>query len=141
MANYDNIKEKGNRFSSTYQPTNRGRKKSLFKQLSAQWISNGGRTQLSREDYLNAIAFLIEMTVDELKAINKDTTTPIWVKSVIAALVKDIKTGRITTLNLIFDRLLGKPSAEFDAQVKLRGSIPIRAWVEDRLKQGNETFK
>lgn len=81
------------------------------------------------------------MTVDELKAINKDTTTPIWVKSVIAALVKDIKTGRITTLNLIFDRLLGKPSAEFDAQVKLRGSIPIRAWVEDRLKQGNETFK
>lgn len=48
MPNSKNVIGKGNRFSSTNQPANRGRKKSAYKELLAL-IEQGGGTLLSYE--------------------------------------------------------------------------------------------
>lgn len=80
------------------------------------------------------IAYLMERTTDELTEIHNDPSTPIWVKTIIRAMKEDLSCGRMVTINALFDRVIGKPSAEVDATFNLKGSIPIRAWVEDRLK-------
>ena len=135
MANPENIRGKGNRFSSTNQPPNRGRKKTLFRQMVEKWKKDG-TPKPSKEDYNKMICYLMERTAKEIKEIGEDENTPIWVKSIILAIVKDMKNGRATTINTLFDRILGKPTvgALVDATMNLRGHIPIRAWIEDRLE-------
>lgn len=132
---YEHIKGKGNRFSSTNQPPNRGRKKSLFRSMVEKWDDNE-TPKPSKEDYNKMIGYLMERTSDELAVIASDPDTPIWAKTIIKAMQEDVNIGRITTITALFDRVFGKPSqsAEIDAKMSLKGSIPIRAWVEDRLK-------
>lgn len=97
---------------------------------------NDGTPKPSREDYNKMIGYLMERTDDELAEIASDPDTPVWVKTIIVAMREDMKVGRITTISALFDRVFGKPSqsTEVDAKLSLKGSIPIRAWVEDRLK-------
>lgn len=135
MANPENIRGKGNRFSSTNQPPNRGRKKSLFRQMVEKWKKDG-TPKPSKEDYNKMICYLMERTTDELTEIGENGDTPIWVKTIIGAMREDIINGRMVTINTLFDRIFGKPSvgAQVDATMNLRGHIPIRAWIEDRLE-------
>ena len=135
MAN--NFKGAGTRFSSTYQPENRGRKKSLFRQLVEGWGDDPNTPKPSREDIQKMMLFLMERTAKEIKEIGEDENTPIWVKSIIVAIVEDMKNGRVTTINTLFDRVFGKPSqtAEIDAKLNFRGSIPIRKWIEKNIEK------
>lgn len=135
MANrVANIKDRGVKFSSTYQPANRGRKPSLFRKLVEQW-NGSDEPKPSKADYHNMIAYLMERTTEELTELYNEASTPVWVKTIISAMREDMACGRMVTINALFDRVLGKPSAEVDATFNLRGSVPIRAWVEDRLKK------
>lgn len=135
MPNAKNVIGKGRKFSSTNQPPNRGRKPSLFRSMVEKW-DNDGTPKPSKEDYNKMIGYLMERTSEELTIIASDPGTPIWVSTIIKAMQEDKNVGRITTITALFDRVFGKPSqsAEVDAKLSLKGSIPIRAWVEDRLK-------
>lgn len=118
MPNPKNIAGKGNRFSSTNQPENRGRKPSLYRQLIGR-CEVEGKPIPSREDFYKVVAFLLERTRAELNEINALPDVPIWVQSIIGAIFEDLKNGRITVLNALFDRLFGKATqvAEVKADV------------------------
>lgn len=70
MSNYEYIKGKGNRFSSTNQPAIRGRKPKLY--TVAKNIYN-----ISSEDYRNVFFFLAQKSRKDIEAIAKDDSTPI----------------------------------------------------------------
>lgn len=66
MPNSKNVIGKGNRFSSTNQPANRGRKKSAYKELLAL-IEQGGGTPLSYEEYKKMSSELPNLDEEALK--------------------------------------------------------------------------
>lgn len=138
MAGFDNIKGKGNRFSSTNQPENRGRKPSLYKHIKTL-IGTDAEVELSREDFFKLIQFLLEQPADNLKKIAESRNTPIWIIGMIQAIIKDTRDGRTNTINSLFDRLFGKASQPItgkeEGPIELHGSVNIREWVKDRLQR------
>ena len=133
---YEHIKGKGNRFSSTNQPKKNGRKPSLYTQLKEMAKLEGG-IDLSREDFSKITMLLLSKSLKELQTIAKADDTPIWVVNIIRAIVMDAQTGRISTLDSLLDRLFGKatqPLAQ-DVSVEVKGSIPVSEWVKDRIKK------
>ena len=122
MAQFEKGNKIGNRFSSDNQPKKNGRKPSLYKKLKKQ---TGIRVdhELSKEDYYNVIRFLMERTPNELNSLLKDTdghankNTPIWILNIVSAINSDIRYGRTTTIDGIFDRLFGKATQAIEADI------------------------
>lgn len=56
----------GNKFSSTNQPQNRGRKPSLYNHIK-KLLGTEAKAELSKEDYFKLIQFLLEQPLDNLK--------------------------------------------------------------------------
>lgn len=136
MAGGEHIKGKGVRFSSTNQPKKNGRKPSLFKQMKELALLGSG-VELSREDFSKITALLLTKSASELKAMQEAEDTPIWVVNIARAIIKDSNAGRIVTLDSLLDRLFGRATqpTQQTIDVELKGSIPIRKWVEDRLEK------
>lgn len=109
VPNPENIRGKGNRFSTTNQPANPGRKPSLYNHLR-QLLGTEAEAELSREDYYRLIGCLLERPLGDLKTLATDKKTPVWVVSVVRAIVKDAQAGRMNTLDSLLDRLFGKAS-------------------------------
>lgn len=118
----------GNRFDSSNQPKNAGRKPSLYKKLKAVTGIKVDH-ELSKEDYHNVIKYLMERTPNELEALTKDADghankdTPIWILNIISAINMDVRYGRTTTIDSLFDRLFGKAVQSIEADI----STPIDA--------------
>jgi hypothetical protein len=97
------------RFSSEYQPANRGRKPSKLK----KWIKENG---VSNEDFIGIFKNIIAThTIEELeKMIEGDNKKklPVIVALCISAFIHDIKTGTLTAANSILDRIMGKPTQQ-----------------------------
>jgi hypothetical protein len=97
------------RFSSTYQPANRGRKPSKLK----KWIKE---TNVSNEDFIGIFKNIIAThTIEELeKMIGGDNKMklPMIVALCISAFIHDMKTGTLTAANSILDRIMGKPTQQ-----------------------------
>jgi len=128
----------GRQFSSTRQPKSNGRKKSLYKQLAKQ-------TELSREDFISVLLFIMERTPNELDKLIKDSTgkpnkeTPVWIINLISAINADIKRGQIKTLSKLFDRLFGKPTMAVEAGVHRSNDIKINNMTnEDLINEINQ---
>lgn len=136
MPNPENIVGKGREFSSTYQPANRGRKKSVFAQLKEQVKATQG-VCISRDDCYKLCAMLIEQPIDNLKEIYKDPPSPAWVVSVVGAIMTDIKLGRMVTVDSLFDRFFGKATQPTDnkTEVAIKGSVPISKWLEQNIEK------
>jgi hypothetical protein len=67
----------------------------------------------------------------------QDDETPVWITNIARAIIKDSNEGRISTLDTLLDRLFGKATqpTQQDISVEMKGSIPIKEWVKDRLKK------
>lgn len=147
MALFEKGNKVGNRFTSDNQPKNSGRKPALYKKLK-ELTGKKVDYELSREDYYKVIRYLMERTPGELKKIlenaKDDTngTTPVWVINVISAINSDIRYGRTTTIDSIFDRLFGKASQpiEGDINANVSGSLTpdLSALSTDDLLKYNE---
>lgn len=123
------------RFSSTTQPTNRGRKKSLYKRLKELVKKND--VQLTKEDFCKIVNHLLDMPIAEVKKIGMDEATPIWVVCIVRAIIADASSGVTKTLDSLFDRLFGKaiqPTKD-EISLQLKGSIPIHKWIEDKIEE------
>ena len=94
MPKPENLIGKGNRFSSTNQPKNPGRKPSLYNHIKK----------------LLGTEAKMEQPLDNLKRLADSKSTPIWIVGVVRAIVKDANIGRTNTLDSLFDRLFGKAS-------------------------------
>lgn len=140
MPKPENVIGKGNRFSSTNQPKRNGRKPSLYNLIKNTIKVNNVEAELSKEDYFKLVAFLIERPLKELKEIASNDETPIWVVNVIRAIISDANSGQMRTLDSLFDRMFGKAVQPTTAksEVELKGSIPIKAWLEHQLEQQND---
>lgn len=129
MALFEKGNTKGNRFSSDNQPAKNGRKPSLYKQLK-NLTGKKVDYELSKEDYFRTIRFLMERSKGELNKImadanKEDSTTPIWVCNIISAIFSDIRFGRTSTVEMIFDRIFGKSTQpiEGDINANVSGSL------------------
>lgn len=150
MALFEKGNTQGNRFTSDNQPKNNGRKPSLYKQLKG---ISGKKVdyELSKEDYYKIIRFLLERTPGELQKIldnakDKDNgTTPIWVLNIISAINSDIRYGRTSTIDMIFDRLFGKSTQpiEGDINANLSGSLnpDLSALTVEELLEYNKLLE
>lgn len=101
-----NIGKYGNKFSSTNQPKNPGRKKSQLKDFVKTY-------NISSSDVIKVFQNLIFVsTVDELKELVKPANQgrqPVIVILLVKAFLEDMKNGTLREANTVLDRILGKP--------------------------------
>ena len=133
MAGYDNIKGKGNRFSSTNQPKNRGRKPKLYTLARKVY-------HIGIDEWRDVALYLLQCTRKEVESIAQDESTPIWVVNICRALYKDAGKGSTATLEELFSRLWGKPGQRVDLTSKGNEIRPLNVEVTDpdtmrRLRQ------
>lgn len=101
-----NIGKYGNKFSSTNQPKNPGRKKSQLKDFVKTY-------NISSSDVIKVFQHLIfGSTVEELKELVKPANQgrqPVIVILLVKAFLEDMKNGTLREANTVLDRILGKP--------------------------------
>lgn len=99
------------RFSSEYQPANKGRKPSKLK----AWIKENN---VSNDDFIAIFKTIIAThTLEELETmVNKENKPklPVIVALLISAFLHDMKTGTLTAANSILDRIMGKPTQQIN---------------------------
>lgn len=149
MALFEKGNNKGNRFSSDNQPKNPGRKPSVYKYIR-DITGKKVAPEMSKEDYYKIIRFLMESTPEELEGLvmGKDKKpnkkTPIWVLNVVSAINSDIRYGRTSTVEMLFDRVFGKATqpieGDLNAQVT-NNSIDLSALTTEELLQYNSLLE
>ncbi len=137
----------GNRFTSTNQPANPGRKPSVYKYIKSL-TGKKVAADMSKEDYLKVIRFLMECSSAELEPLLKgadnkpNKNTPIWVLNVIAAIHSDIRYGRTTTVEMLFDRVFGKVTQPIESDIQLtNNSVDLSALTTEELLQYNSLLE
>ena len=88
---YEHKKGKGNRFSSTNQPQNRGRKPKLYTIAKKAY-------GLSYEEYKEMRMYLMQLSKKELEELAKDESTPMWVVILCRAYIKGAAKGDARSL-------------------------------------------
>jgi hypothetical protein len=127
----------GTRFSSEYQPANRGRKPSKLK----KWIKENG---VSNEDFIAIFKNIIAThTLEELeKMIEGDNKKklPVIVALCISAFIHDMKTGTLTAANSVLDRFMVKPVQ--NVAIAASGNIDISSMgIEERQNRIEELLR
>ena len=132
---YEHIKGKGNRFSSTNQPKNRGRKPSAYKALLKHVEQQGG-APLTREEFNKLSLQIINAPLPTLLELEKDEELPIWLKTYIRGYITDLKEGNTRTMEQCLDRLFGKATqpTENKTEVAIKGSVPISKWLQSNVE-------
>lgn len=137
----------GNRFTSTDQPANAGRKPSVYKYIKTI-TGKKVAAEMSKEDYLKVIRFLMESTPEELEPLVKSADnkpnkkTPIWVLNVVSAINTDIRYGRTSTVEMLFDRVFGKATQPIESDVQLtNNSVDLSALTTEELLQYNSLLE
>jgi 3-deoxy-D-manno-octulosonate 8-phosphate phosphatase KdsC-like HAD superfamily phosphatase len=122
------------RFSSEYQPANRGRKPSKLK----KWIKENG---VSKSDYIAIFNNIIATrTIGELRAMvegDKKNDLPVIVACCISAFIHDATKGTLVSLNTILDRVMGKPSQTIDATVTAALATETLEKLEGAFREGD----
>lgn len=135
----------GNRFTSENQPAHAGRKPSVYKYIK-DITGKKIAPEMSKEDYFKVIRFLMESTPETLEGLAKDKDgnpnkkTPIWVLNVISAINSDVRYGRTSTVELLFDRVFGKATQPIESDVKAQVSnlgMDFSALTTEELMQYN----
>lgn len=82
--------------------------------------------------------FLLECPRQDLEKMFRHEDTPVWILGIIRAINQDIQHGKMTTIDTLFDRLLGKATqpitGEEGGSIEVKGSISIHEWIKDRVR-------
>lgn len=148
MALFEKGNKEGKKFSSENQPQNRGRKPSIYKKLKAITSKKVGY-ELEKEDYFKVIRWVMEQNAGTLEVLIKDKDgrpnkdTPLWLINIISAINADIRYGRTTTVEMIFDRVFGKATQpiEGEMQVTNNSSADFSALSVEELLQYKALLK
>ena len=128
---YEHIKGKGNRFSSTNQPENRGRKPKLYTIAKKAY-------NVSREEWNEVKMYLLQCTPQEIDKIIGKEDTPMWVLILARGLKRNAAKGMTDVLDGMEDRLFGRaPVAsheDADIPTDIEHGINIDSWIKDKLK-------
>ena len=82
------------------------------------------RQGLNKQEAFNAIGMLLQCNRGELVKIAEDKEEQVYKTSIARAILKDIATGKISTVDSIFDRLFGRAKQSISADVE--GDINIK---------------
>lgn len=123
---YEHIKGKGNRFSNTNQPANRGRKPKLYTIAKKAY-------NVSREEWKEVKLYLLQCTPKEIDEIIDKKDTPMWVLILARGLKRNAAKGITDVLDGMEDRLFGRaPIAQEDGDdVHSDKGIDIDKWIKD----------
>lgn len=147
MGRFEKGNTKGNRFTSENQPKRKGRGKlsvlSYIRQVTGKKVD----PQSSKEEILKVIQHLYESSPAELEPLMKDPNdphkpnpnTPIWVLNVISAINSDIRYGRTSTIDMLFDRVFGKATQNIEGEVNanITNTVDLSVLSTDELIQYN----
>lgn len=92
------------RFSSTYQPANRGRKPSLFRKLKDAGVS--------REDIYKLFKAILFGDKEEAEKMINDPKVPLIAVTYLRGLMADLKDGKTDVAEQMLDRLYGRPKQQ-----------------------------
>lgn len=133
----------GNRFSSTNQPKKNGRKPKLYKQLKGL-IGKAVGYELEQEDYYNIIRFLMEQDLETLDGFIKtkndkgqavlNPKVPIWVLNIVTAINTDVRYGRTSTVEMLFDRVFGKAVQPVQGDIVTNGRKQTDTMSDEELE-------
>ena len=124
LAGFDNIRGKGNRFTSDNQPANRGRKPKLYTIAKKAY-------NVSREEWNEVKLYLLQSTPAEIDRIIGDGNTPMWVLILARGLKRNAAKGITDVLNDMEDRLFGRAVSSPDSEQTMEhGSISIDKWIK-----------
>ncbi len=112
MDKLENLK-KGKRFSSEYQPSNY-RKQRLFTKIACMLGDEKFSVTFSKKDFYDIYQTIASLTRKELIELREDENTPVFMISLINAIDRDCAEGNNKTIEMMFDRLFGKPAQTTD---------------------------
>ena len=123
---YEHIKGKGNRFSSTNQPANRGRKPKLYTIAKKAY-------NVSREEWNEVKLYLLQCTPSEIDKIIDKKATPLWVPTLASGLKRNAAKGITDVLDGMEDRLFGRApiAQDEDSTLYSENGIDIDKWMEE----------
>ena len=123
---YEHIKGKGNRFSSTNQPANRGRKPKLYTIAKKAY-------NVSREEWNEVKLYLLQCTPSEIDKIIDKKDTPMWVLILARGLKRNAAKGITVVLDGMEDRLFGRApiAQDEDSTLYSENGIDIDKWMEE----------
>lgn len=147
MALFEKGNKKGNRFTSENQPKKRGRGNLSVLKYIQSTTGKKVNPQSSKEEILKVIQHIYESTTAELESLLKDPEdphkpnrdTPIWVLNIIAAINSDIRYGRTSTVEMLFDRVFGKATQNIEGEINanVSNSVDLSALTDEELIQYN----
>lgn len=125
---YEHIKGKGNRFSSTNQPANRGRKPKLYTIAKKAY-------NVSREEWNEVKLYLLQCTPSEIDKIIDKKDTPMWVLILARGLKRNAAKGITDVLDGMEDRLFGRApiAQDEDSTLYSENGIDIDKWMEENV--------
>lgn len=127
-GNHNGNHNPSNKFSSTYQPKNPGRKKSKIREFAIE-------SDLSAADVKNLILGIFEKTEEELKTIGKDKSQPMLLRAFVKAFADDVNSGKLYNINSLLDRAGFKVADKKEISGHL-GIAGIELTEEDNKKFG-----
>ncbi len=147
MALFEKGNKKGNRFSSENQPKRKGRGKLSVLSYIRQTTGKKVDPQSSKEEILKVIQHIYESSPSELEPLLKDPSdpkkpnpnTPMWVLSIISAINTDMRYGRTSTIEMLFDRVFGKAMQPIEADVnaQMTTTVDLSVLTTEELLQYN----
>lgn len=147
MALFEKGNKKGNRFTSENQPKRKGRGKLSVLNYIRQTTGKKVDPQSSKEEILKVIQHIYESSPAELKPLLKDPTdphkpnpnTPMWVLSIISAINTDMRYGRTSTIEMLFDRVFGKATQTIEGEInaQVTNTVDLSVLSTDELIQYN----
>ena len=86
----------------------KGRPRKVLSELG-KIVGTDFSVSLSKDDKFQILESLLEMSLEDLKKIALDKSTPAFMVVIASAIRKDITMGRATTMTDLMDRFFGKP--------------------------------
>ena len=147
MALFEKGNKKGNRFTSENQPKKRGRGNLSVLKYIQTTTGKKVNPKSSKEEILKVIQHLYESSTAELEQLLKDPNdrtkpnkdTPIWVLNIISAINSDIRYGRTSTVEMLFDRVFGKAIQNIEGEINanVSNNVDLSALSDEELIQYN----
>lgn len=106
----------GNRFTSSNQPSRKGRKPSRFKEIINELDELG--ESLSLEDFNKVVKSLLTLNKDKLVEIAQNNDTPIAIVIIASAIAGDIENKQLGNLDRLLDRVYGKATQKSEVTGK-----------------------
>ena len=146
MALFEKGNKKGNRFTSENQPKRKGRGKFSVLNYIQQTTGKKVDPQSSKEEILKVIQHIYESSPAELEPLLKDPAdphkpnpnTPMWVLSIISAINTDMRYGRTSTIEMLFDRVFGKATQTIEGEINTNvNPVDLSVLTTEELLQYN----